>query len=113
MATLTLTEPSSSNSDIELQAPSTPHFANKQQAFIPEVEPHGTIKPNMGSSDFDDIRQNSVPPDRAVEALQTWHSPKINKYRVFATFWSFFNVGMNDGSYGVGPILHDSRSKLT
>jgi len=41
------------------------------------------------------------PPSTAVEALQKWDSPRINMCRVFATFWSFFVTGMNDGSYGV------------
>ncbi|KAH8784503.1 MFS transporter-like protein [Hyaloscypha sp. PMI_1271] len=41
-----------------------------------------------------------TPPDSAVEVLQKWNSPRINMFRVPATFWSFFVVGMNDGSYG-------------
>jgi hypothetical protein len=42
-----------------------------------------------------------TPPSSAVEVLQKWNSPRINMLRVFATFWSFFVTGMNDGSYGV------------
>lgn len=53
--------------------------------------------------DVADERGEAAPPDTAVEALQTWHSPRMNMFRVFATFWSFFAVGMNDGSYGVSP----------
>lgn len=51
-------------------------------------------------SDLEDVRGEASPPDTAVEALQTWHSPRINMFRVFATFWSFLIIGMNDGSYG-------------
>lgn len=40
------------------------------------------------------------PPEDAVEALERWNSPDGNMWRVFATFWSFLIVGMNDGSYG-------------
>lgn len=103
MATLTITEPSSSNSDIELQAPSTPYFADKKRASMPETEPQDRTgsQQKLGHSNLEDVRQDAVAPDTAVEALQTWHSPRINMYRVFATFWSFFTVGMNDGSYGV------------
>ena len=36
-----------------------------------------------------------------VEILQEWNHPRINMYRVFATFYSFFIFGMNDGAYGV------------
>ncbi|MCJ1329325.1 hypothetical protein MMC10_006004 [Thelotrema lepadinum] len=40
------------------------------------------------------------PPATAMEALQRWNSPPINRYRVLATFWSFLVLGMGDGSYG-------------
>lgn len=46
-------------------------------------------------------REASTPPEDAFEAKEKWNSPPINKYRVFSTFWSFFVLGMNDGSYGV------------
>nr|POE72432.1 bypass of stop codon protein 6 [Quercus suber] len=36
----------------------------------------------------------------AAEQLQSWNSPRINLYRVSATFWAFTVMGMNDGSYG-------------
>jgi hypothetical protein len=49
--------------------------------------------------------QDATPPNTAVEVQQKWNSPRINMLRVFATFWSFFVVGMNDGSYGVTPPL--------
>lgn len=35
------------------------------------------------------------------EALQRWNEPRINMWRVFATYFSFFVFGMNDGAYGV------------
>lgn len=105
MATFTLNEPSSSKSDIELQAPSTPYLPDNKKTSTSHAEPHrGPDQRKLGSTEVDDIRQDAVPPDTAVEALQTWHSPRINMYRVFATFWSFFTVGMNDGSYGVCVI---------
>ncbi|CZR69988.1 related to tetracycline resistance proteins [Phialocephala subalpina] len=104
MATLTMTtEPSSSNSNIELHAPSTPYFPDKKRASISEATPQ-----NLGA-DLEDIRQDATAPDTAVEALQRWNSPKINMWRVFATFWSFFAVGMNDGvdwtSYTVVSLI--------
>jgi MFS family permease len=64
--------------------------------------------------DIEDVRRDAAPPSTAVDALETWHSPRINMFRVFATFWSFFVLGMNDGSYGVRfyPALNIFR-KLT
>ncbi|KAF8851758.1 MFS transporter-like protein [Acephala macrosclerotiorum] len=100
MATLIMAmEPSRSNSDIELLAPSNPYFPDKKRALISEGEPQ-TSQEQKHNSDLEDIRQDAFPPESAVEALQKWNFPKINMWRVFATFWSFFVVGMNDGSYG-------------
>lgn len=104
MTTFTLPEPSSSSLDIELQAPATPYFQHNKRPPLSEEPRDRKGQSKLGLSDIDDIRQDAVPPDTAIEALQTWHSPRINMYRVFATFWSFFTVGMNDGSYGVCPI---------
>ena len=87
--TTTQTEPSSSAaSTFELQS-------------LPK-EPRGSDSAKrLGISDLEDIRNSQAqPPSNAVEALQRWNSPKINMWRVFATFWSFFMLGMNDGSYG-------------
>lgn len=111
MATITLThEPSSSNSDIELQAPSTPYFSDQKRASHFEASP--SSQQILGNSTPEIATQN-VPPENAVEALQKWNTPRINMHRVFATFWSFFLVGMNDGSYGVSliRISHD-RTEL-
>lgn len=48
---------------------------------------------------------DAVPLRGAVAALQRWNHPQVNAWRTFATFWSFFVVGMNDGSYGVSHQL--------
>jgi len=61
--------------------------------FKPDAEPRV-----LGTSSFRDETQS--PPEDAVEALERWNSPDGNMWRVFATFWSFLIVGMNDGSYG-------------
>lgn len=52
---------------------------------------------------FSDIRDDTDIPLDAVEALQKWNEPRINMWRVFATYFSFFVFGMNDGAYGVSP----------
>lgn len=55
---------------------------------------------------FENARDEVTPPSTAVEARQKWNSPRINMWRVFATFWSFFVMGMNDGSYGVSRCAY-------
>ncbi|QSZ30037.1 hypothetical protein DSL72_004555 [Monilinia vaccinii-corymbosi] len=44
---------------------------------------------------------DTLPSINAVEVLQKWNHPPKNVYRVGASFWGFFLMGMNDGSYGV------------
>ncbi|KAH6605084.1 hypothetical protein Trco_006791 [Trichoderma cornu-damae] len=71
------------------------HDAEKPFANAPILEPAVT---------GDDL----TPPNDAFEAKVRWNSPPINKYRVLASFWSFFVLGMNDGSYGL-----EAHYKLT
>ncbi|PQE31527.1 hypothetical protein CJF32_00011274 [Rutstroemia sp. NJR-2017a WRK4] len=51
--------------------------------------------------ELEDIRQDTSPPTTAVDALQRWNHPRINVFRVGASFWGFLTIGMNDGSYGL------------
>ncbi|KAF2101051.1 putative MFS transporter [Rhizodiscina lignyota] len=43
------------------------------------------------------------PPITAVHTVQRWNSPRTNVPRVFAAFYAFIVVGMNDASYG--PLI--------
>ncbi|PMD54818.1 MFS general substrate transporter [Hyaloscypha bicolor E] len=80
MATSTMTQADPSSSSFELQP----------------LPAQNSCEENDEVADLEE-----TPPDSAVEALQKWNSPRINMFRVPATFWSFFVVGMNDGSYGL------------
>ncbi|RDL41656.1 uncharacterized protein BP5553_01635 [Venustampulla echinocandica] len=88
MATGTVTQTEPASSGIELKAVSP-----LDKSSSGDVE-------KAGITDPEDVSSNTTPPPEAVEALQKWNSPPIHKYRVFATFWAFFVLGMNDGSYG-------------
>jgi hypothetical protein len=99
MATITMTEPSSSA--IELQQFSGALSLKSQAPSFIAPGMHSQSGENLGSITLEDVRQDAMPPSQAVEALQRWNFPRINMWRVFATFWSFLIVGMNDGSYGV------------
>ncbi|KAE9367297.1 MFS transporter-like protein [Stipitochalara longipes BDJ] len=72
-----------------LQEPSSSSF---------ELQSLPASKSPKKNPEITDLEQS--PPSTAVEALQKWNSPRINMFRVFATYWSFFVTGMNDGSYG-------------
>ena len=91
--TTTQTEPNSPGPAIELQSIS--------RGVTPSVQ---SSQRNLGTSDVENIRDDVAPPDTAVDVLQKWNSPQINMWRVFATFFSFFILGMNDGSYGVSFV---------
>ncbi|KAG9236972.1 major facilitator superfamily domain-containing protein [Amylocarpus encephaloides] len=68
----------------------------------PLTEPSRT--PSLSSKDVlgpENIRDETEPPRDAVDALPRWNYPKVHMWRTFAAFWSFFVVGMNDGSYGL------------
>ncbi|KAH6665026.1 major facilitator superfamily domain-containing protein [Halenospora varia] len=56
--------------------------------------------------DSEDVRAQVEPPPEAVDARPKWNESRINTWRVLATFWAFFVIGMNDGSYGL-EIYYD------
>jgi hypothetical protein len=59
------------------------------------------VQRTIRTADPENGEEEATPPSTAIDALQKWNYPRVNMWRVFATFWSFFVVGMNDGSYGV------------
>lgn len=42
-------------------------------------------------------------PTTATHALESWNNPSGNSYRVFACFYAFIVVGLNDAAYG--PLI--------
>jgi hypothetical protein len=82
-------------------------------AAIPEDSSESGQR-TLRATDPESVREEAVPPRTAVNALQKWNSPRVNMWRVFAAFWSFFVLGMNDGSYGVSyNTLIGDRNVLT
>jgi hypothetical protein len=65
-----------------------------------------SVQHKFGTSDPESVREQTIPPLTAVSALQKWNSPLVNMWRVFACFWSFLVLGMNDGSYGVSSCRY-------
>jgi hypothetical protein len=65
------------------------------------ASPAASYQRQLGTADVENVREPATPPSTAVNALQKWNHPRSNMSRVFACFWSFLVVGMNDGSYGV------------
>jgi len=66
MATYTITQVEPGSSSFELQS-----FSSQKKIKVGDVE---------------DVRGDAAPPSDTVEALQVWHSPRINMFRVFVTF---------------------------
>lgn len=101
MATCTITqaEPSSSKGAIELKELSRDAIRTSEEGrtlgeSIDDAD-------GSNASNASNIRDDDEVPIDAVEALQKWNEPRINMWRVLATFFSFFVFGMNDGAYGV------------
>ena len=61
----------------------------------------GSDTPRSRRSAEDEDRNETLPsPITANDYVETWNYPRINMYRVGATFWSFVIMGMNDAAYG-------------
>lgn len=91
MATCTTTH---TQSEIDLGADAI------ELQYFPQNSRQSSTK-GLKLGDLENVRGEAAPPSTAVEAKKKWNEPSINMWRVFATFWSFFVTGMNDGSYGV------------
>jgi hypothetical protein len=97
MATLTITQAGPSS---EVVVPAI-ELQNMGRDPIRTSEEGRKLGDTTGVSD---IRDDIEVPIDAVEALQKWNEPRINMWRVFATYFSFFVFGMNDGAYGVSLL---------
>ncbi|KAI9754460.1 MAG: hypothetical protein M4579_004688 [Chaenotheca gracillima] len=58
-----------------------------------------------------DAAAGSATVGTAVDAKQKWNEPRMNRWRVFATFFSFVVMGANDSAYGalipyIEPYYH-------
>jgi hypothetical protein len=51
------------------------------------------------------VNGEALPKSDPEHAVQKWHNPIINAWRVLAAFFSFIVVGANDAIYGVRPCL--------
>ncbi|KAL6901757.1 major facilitator superfamily domain-containing protein [Trichoderma evansii] len=106
MATSTATETLHTTEDIPLEVfPPQAVFKGGRVSEKP-FENASILEPAL-------TREASTPPEDAFEAKVKWNSPPINKYRVFSTFWSFFVLGMNDGSYGALVPQLETHYNLT
>lgn len=60
-----------------------------------------SLESNKDENDADSDRNETLPPPTtASEQVETWRSPRINLYRLPASFWAFTLMGMNDATYG-------------
>lgn len=87
--------------DTQLEPVKSVDAAAIELAPLP-ASPVASYQRTLGTADVENVREPASPPSTAVNALQKWNYPRSNMWRVFACFWSFLVVGMNDGSYGVG-----------
>ena len=69
----------------------------------------GSNTPSKESGQPEDRNESLPSPTTApVDQAEVWYKPRINLYRVLATFYAFALMGMNDASYGpLIPYLED------
>lgn len=87
-------------------APGIPGKAQEPQVSG-ERRQGGTGETNRSShSSFDQIVSGNfeATDGTVVEAAEKWNSPRINIFRVGATFWSMMIMGANDAAYGVSVL---------
>lgn len=62
----------------------------------------GSATPASRGSQEDEDRNETLPSPTtaAAEVLEAWNRPRVNIYRVGATFFSFLIMGLNDATYG-------------
>ncbi|KAL9108469.1 MAG: hypothetical protein Q9227_006803 [Pyrenula ochraceoflavens] len=74
----------------------------------PEQAAQGSSKENVSPND----QALSLPaPTTAVEVLERWNNPRINVYRILATFYTFIILGANDAAFGaLIPYLEEYYS---
>lgn len=102
----------SSTSVIELpsRAAAHPSVANATGVLGRSQEPQATGESRLGAAEEASRRSPGVGSFTAsdgavVEAAEKWNSPRINIFRLGATFWSLMIMGANDSAYGVSCSL--------
>jgi hypothetical protein len=82
-----------------LLQPMAASSASEQPRRSPSVS-NGSVTRRSSAGD------GVLSPDGAVTAVQQWNKPRLNMWRVFATFGSFALMGANDAAYGVSHTWH-------
>lgn len=98
---------------IELQQPAPskqtkPRISESESRRRPSIGGHSLGKTisnqqETASSDPSNSDRNETLPSPTTapnEPAETWRTPRINLYRLPATFWAFVIMGMNDATYG-------------
>ena len=79
---------------------------------VDETHPSGKGPPSINGQSlrsfqssrqgYESDRNETLPSPTTANGgqLELWYSPRINLYRVGATFWAFLIMGMNDATYG-------------
>src|SRR3954471_17776294 len=74
-------------------------FGGGSQTAVMEMEPAAS-GPEANKLEAEEVAGALPTPSTAAAVLQKWNNPRINMFRVFATFYSFVILGLNDGAYG-------------
>ena len=78
-----------------MHSPRNKEGEGRSQPFVLEMQPPSAI-PNAAEQTLEEMHD----PLTNTIILQQWNYPRVNMLRVFATFWSFIILGLNDASIG-------------
>ncbi len=89
---------------IEHATLSSHHDLREPETF--GLAPQIPLQPLNGGQDV----ESEGPVSNVVQVKQRWNQPRVNIWRLMAVFLTFFNLGANDASYGVGFALSSFSS---
>lgn len=113
--------PSSPSSSSPAAAPRLTKSESRKSHERIELREVSRLETSTSTRNHDDNDSNSpttrdqdLPaPSTAVDAMERWNAPKSNMYRLFATFVSFFVLGLNDATPGVSGSCFRFRTLFT
>lgn len=91
------------SSTMTVEMPTYPKDVKRVAPWVseqPELQPKSEATPGPSDEADDYATLPSPITANTTPQLQRWNYPRINLWRVLATFWSFVILGLNDAAYG-------------
>lgn len=90
------------SSTVTVEMPTYPQEVKRVAPWVSE-EPDSQSRSKAISTPMEEVDFATLPSPTTANTtpqLQRWNYPRINLWRILATFWSFIILGANDAAYG-------------